>query len=226
MAELVRLLPELRDRSPDLPVPTRDEALGHSGIFEATTRLLQAWAARRPLVLVLDDMHWADTATRDLVLYFAQSLADRSAPILLLLTLRTEADPFPDPQSTWVMALKRTGIPLTTLGLAPFTQEETQRFVQAIAWAEQPEAEHNDARERGSVRGSSATNREPLACFAHWLYAQTHGQPLYLMETLKRLIEQEILVPAPQQDGTWRLLLRIRTVCEDTDKCVDSGERA
>jgi DNA-binding SARP family transcriptional activator len=209
LAELVRLLPELRDRSPDLPVPTRDEALGHSGIFEATTRLLQAWAARRPLVLLLDDMQWADTATRDLVLYLAQSLADRPAPILLLLTLRTEADPFPDQQSTWVMALKRTGIPLTTLGLAPFTQEETQRFVQALAWAEQqPEAEHNDTRERGSARGSSATNREPLASFAHWLYAQTHGQPLYLMETLKGLLEQEMIVPSLQWDGTWRLVLR------------------
>ena len=130
------------------------------------------------------------------------------APILLLLTLRTGADTFPDPQSTWVMALKRTGIPLTTLGLAPFTQEETQRFVQALAWAEQPEAEHNDTRERGSARGSSATNREPLASFAHWLYAQTHGQPLYLMETLKGLLEQEMIVPSLQQDGTWRLVLR------------------
>src|SRR5207344_2091126 len=61
LTELARLLPELRDRSPDLPVPTKDEALGHSGLFEATARLLQAWAARRPLVLLLDDMHWADT---------------------------------------------------------------------------------------------------------------------------------------------------------------------
>jgi DNA-binding SARP family transcriptional activator len=209
LAELARLLPELRDRVPDLPVPTMDEALGHSGLFEATARLLQAWAARRPLVLLLDDMHWADTATRDLVLYLAQSLADRPAPILLLLTLRTGAETFPDPQSTWVMALKRTGIPLSTLGLAPFTQEETQRFIQALAWAEQqPEAEHNDASERGSVRDSSATFREQLASFAHWLYVQTRGQPFYLLETLKGLIEQEMIVPTLQQDGIWRLVLR------------------
>lgn len=214
LTELVRLLPELRDRSPDLPVPTRDEALGHSGLFEATARLLRAWAARCPLVLLLDDMHWADTATRDLVLYLAQSLADEGAPILLLLNLRAGAETFPDPQSTWVMALKRTGIPLTTLRLAPFTHEETQRFVQALAWAEQPEAGNNGASARGSARGCPSTFCELLASLAHWLYAQTRGQPFYLMETLKELLEQEMIVPALQQDGTWRLVLRTELLAQ------------
>src|SRR6266851_3603613 len=134
LAELARLLPELRDRYPDLPIPSTDEALGHSRLFEATARLLQVWATRRPLVPFLADMQWADTATLDLVLYLAQSLAEQPAPILLLLNLQTGADPFPDPQSTWVMALKRTPLPLTALGLTPFTKGETQRFVQAFAW--------------------------------------------------------------------------------------------
>jgi predicted ATPase len=208
LAELAHLLPELRDRSLQLPVPRRDEALGHSGLFEATARLLHAWAARRPLVLLLDDMQWADMATLDLVLYLTQSLAEQSAPILLLLNLRTGTDSFPDPHSNWVRALKRTGIHLTTLQLAPFTQEETQRFVQALPWAEQTEAEYKDTSDRGEAPGSSATSREPLASFAHWLYVQTRGQPHYLMETLKELLEQEILVPSLQRDGTWRLVLR------------------
>src|SRR2546429_4901104 len=137
LAELARLLPELRDRYPDLPVPSTDEALGHSRLFEAVARLLQGWAARRPLVLFLDDMQWADTATLDLLLYLAQSLAAQPAPILLLLNLRTGADPFSDPQPTWLLALKRTRIALTTLVLTPLTKEETQHFVQAFVWAEQ-----------------------------------------------------------------------------------------
>ena len=74
LAELARLLPELRDHFPNLPVPTEDEALEQSRLFEATARLLRTWAARRPLVLLLDDMQWADTATRDLVLYLAHCL--------------------------------------------------------------------------------------------------------------------------------------------------------
>ncbi len=100
LAELFRLLPELRDRYPDLPVTSTDEVLGHNRLFEATARLLQVWAARRPLVLLLDDMQWADTATLDLLLYLARSLAEQPAPVMLLLNLRTEAEPLPDAQST------------------------------------------------------------------------------------------------------------------------------
>lgn len=136
LAELTRLLPELRDYVPDLVVPTVDEMLGQNRLLEALARLLQAWATRRPLVLVLDDLQWADTATCDLVLYLTERLAERPLPILLLLILQMGGDPASDPQSNWVMALKRTGIPMSTLGLAPFTQEETRRFVQTLAWGE------------------------------------------------------------------------------------------
>ncbi|HEX6556698.1 MAG TPA: AAA family ATPase [Ktedonobacteraceae bacterium] len=209
LAELARLLPDLRERYPNLPVPATDEAFGHNRLFEAIARLVQLWAARRPLVLLLDDMQWADSATRDLVLYLAQSLADRSAPILLLLNLRTEADTFHDPQSTWVMALKRTGIALTALGLAPFTPEETQRFVQALAWAE-----NNRATDGCPESDGSATCREQLASFAHWLYVQTRGQPLYVVETLKGLLEQEVIVPSLQSDGTWRLVPRFELLAQ------------
>jgi DNA-binding SARP family transcriptional activator len=209
LAELARLLPELRDRSPDLPVLSTDEALGDSRLFEAVARLLQGWAARRPLVLVLDDLHWADTATLDLLLYLAQSLAAQPTPILLLLTLRTGADPFSDPQSSWVMALKRTRLALTTLALTPLTKEETQHFVQAFAWAEQqPEAGNTSSTDGCPENGESFTCLETLVSFADWLYVQTRGHPFYLTETLRGLLEREIIVPALQQHGTWELVLR------------------
>ena len=227
LAELARLLPELRDRYPDLPVPTRDEALGHSRLFEATARLLQAWAARRPLVLLLDDMHWADTATRDLVLYLAQSLAERPAPILLLLTLRAGAETFPDPQSTWVMALKRTGIPLTTLGLAPFTQEETQRFVQALALG------------GAAIRGG-AQPRNRTDAFRARLHHLSRA--IGILRSLAVCADpRTAILPGgdPQRANRagdtcscastgWDLEAgaAVRTACEDTDECVDPGERA
>jgi len=209
LAELSRLLPELRDRYPDLLVPATDEALGYHRLFEATARLVQLWAARRPLVLLLDDLQWADTATLDLLLYLARSLAEQPAPVLLLLNLRTGADPFPDAQSTWVMALKRTRIPLTALVLAPFTKEETQHFVQALDWAEQPREVGNTS-STGDCPGNreASTFREALVPFANWLYFQTQGQPLYLVETLKELLAREIIVPSLQEHGSWGLVLR------------------
>src|SRR6266566_6449870 len=209
LAELSRLLPELRDRYPDLPVPSTEEALGHNRLFEAIARLVQIWAARHPLMLLLDDMQWADTATLDLVLYLARSLAEQPAPVLLLLNLRTGAHSFTEVQSTWLMALKRTRMPLTALALAAFTQEETQHFVQALAWAEQPFEVGNNGPTRGCPEKREASAfRDVLVPFANWLYFRTQGQPLYLVETLKGLLKREIMLPSLQENGSWGLVLQ------------------
>jgi len=208
LAELSHLLPELRDSYPDLPVHSTDEALGHNRLFEATARLVQVWAGRRPVVLFLEDMQWPDTATLDLLLYLARSLTEQPAPVLLLLNLRTGAESRIDAQSSWLMALRRTRIPLTALELATFTQEETQRFVQGLAWAEQPlQVENTSSTERGPQHGESPLSRDALVPFANWLYFQTRGQPLYLVETLKGLLARGIIVPSLHENGSWGLVL-------------------
>src|SRR5437660_3513957 len=208
LAELSRWLPELRDRYPDLPVPSTDEALGHNRLFEATARLVQVWAGRHPLVLLLDDMQWADTETLDLLLYLARSLAEQPAPVLLLLNLCTGAESCTGSQSSWLMALKRTHIPLIALQLAAFSKEETQRFVQGFAWVEQPlQVENTSSTERGPQHGESPLSRDALVPFANWLYVQTQGQPFYLVETLKELLTREIIVPSLQENGSWGLVL-------------------
>jgi predicted ATPase len=43
----------------------------------------------------------------------------------------------------------------------------------------------------------------PAADFAQWLYDETHGQPFYLMETLKDLLERRVLHPKRQAEGQW-----------------------
>ncbi len=116
---------------------------------------------------------------------------------------------------------------MTKLELAPFTQEEMQRFVQALPWVDrQPEVEHDQHNSRCLESYGSATYREPVASFAHWLYAQTRGQPLYLMETLKGLLEQEIHCSFASTGWYLEAGAAGRTACADTRECVDSGERA
>ncbi|HEX6478187.1 MAG TPA: AAA family ATPase [Ktedonobacteraceae bacterium] len=229
LAELSRLLPELRDRYPDLPVPSANEALGHQRLFEAISRLVQLWAAQRPLVLWLDDMQWADTATLDLLLYLARSLVEQPAPVLLLLSLCTETATRSDPQSTWLMAVIRTRIPLTTLILPTFTKEETRRFVQELAWSEQPlKSENNDSigPYGCSEYGERPSYWKTLASFADWLYVQTGGQPFYLVETLKGLLEREIIVPSLQKNATWALVLRSELLAQtSTDELIPSNVR-
>src|SRR5205807_3630831 len=72
LAELSRILPELRVRYPDLPAPTEDELTAKLRLFEAVARLLDALARSAPLALLLDDLQWVDGASLDLLRYLAR----------------------------------------------------------------------------------------------------------------------------------------------------------
>src|SRR5213080_1286851 len=91
LAELSRLLPELRVRYPDLPTPTEDELTARGQLFEAVARLLDALAQRAPVVLLLDDLHWIDGASLDLVRYLGRHWIRHGSRVLLLGTIRSEA---------------------------------------------------------------------------------------------------------------------------------------
>ena len=209
LAELARLLPELRERYPDLPVPAIDETFGNNRLFEATARLIRKWAAQRPLVLLLEDMQWADTATLDLLLYLARSLAEQPAPVLLLFNLNTDPGGCAAAQAGWQMSLKRMCLPLTGLRLIPFTQEETRRFVQELAWAEQPvEMDCTGSTWASADIEEAPGGRPALLSFSDWLYRQTSGQPLYVRETFNELIARGILYASLRESGAWGLVLR------------------
>ena len=69
--ELTRLIPELVEKVGTLRAPTRAEAGTEQRLlFESVATLLGAWS---PLVLVLDDLHWADEATMALLGYLVGS---------------------------------------------------------------------------------------------------------------------------------------------------------
>jgi DNA-binding CsgD family transcriptional regulator len=57
-------------------------------VFEETLALLTGHAAAAPVLLVLEDLHWADTSTLDLVVFLAHNLAER--PVVLLATYRRD----------------------------------------------------------------------------------------------------------------------------------------
>src|SRR5207248_9103331 len=90
LAELARLLPELRGRYPDLPAPTEDELTARGQLFEAVARLVEALAKPAPLVLLVDDLQWADEASLELLRYLASSWIRHSSRVLLLATVRSE----------------------------------------------------------------------------------------------------------------------------------------
>ncbi len=82
--ELARLLPELAESGPKVEVPSQP-ALKHK-MFDAITRVL-GQAGAQPCVLVLDDLHRADTASLELLRYWLDELS--RTKLLLIATLRT-----------------------------------------------------------------------------------------------------------------------------------------
>src|SRR2546430_14511981 len=63
LAELARLLPEVRVRYPDLPAPTQDELAAKVRLFQAVARLGAALAKRTPLGPLLEGLHRGDGAS-------------------------------------------------------------------------------------------------------------------------------------------------------------------
>jgi predicted ATPase len=92
LGQLVRGLPDLSrlfgNLALPLPVPLGDPALERTRLFEAVARLVERIAAERPLALSIDDLHWADHASLDLVHYLARGLTDQR--VLLLGTYRLD----------------------------------------------------------------------------------------------------------------------------------------
>jgi predicted ATPase/DNA-binding CsgD family transcriptional regulator len=80
--ELARLVPEL---GPATPADAGDQ---RGRLFDAVCALLDRLAAQAPLVLIVEDLHWADRSTRDLMRFLVRSV--RGAGVLLVGTYRSD----------------------------------------------------------------------------------------------------------------------------------------
>jgi len=65
-----------------------DTHLRHESLVSLLLVLLRAWAAERPLVLVLEDAHWLDTLSWDLTVQVARGLVVARVPLLLVVVMR------------------------------------------------------------------------------------------------------------------------------------------
>jgi DNA-binding CsgD family transcriptional regulator/tetratricopeptide (TPR) repeat protein len=86
--ELGRLLPDLPWGGEAAAGAMGGSQAGQGWLFELLLGLVQRLAARAPLLLIVEDLHWADRSTRDLLAYLATYL--RVHPVLLVLTFRSD----------------------------------------------------------------------------------------------------------------------------------------
>jgi predicted ATPase/DNA-binding SARP family transcriptional activator len=150
-----------------------------SDLFEQYARMLQALARQVPLVLVVDDLQWADLGSISLLFHLGRRLG--GSRVLLVGAYRSEEialgrDGGRHPLEPVVNELQRElGDITVNLG-----QAESRDFVDALL--------------------DSEPNRLGLP-FREMLYRQTHGQPLFTVELLRGLQERGDLVRDAQ--GQW-----------------------
>ena len=102
--DLVRIAPALGARFGVADPPPVPEGLIPGRVFDAVRTLLQRAAAVRPLVVVFEDLHWADPASLDLIGYLVRS---RGWPGAIVLTYRSDELHRRHPLLPWIAELSR-----------------------------------------------------------------------------------------------------------------------
>ena len=167
--EALRTLPD--ELAPPRLAATGDDpatAASQASLFTAVCEFFTQLAARQPLVLFLDDLHWADPASLDLLRYLARELA--ALPILLVVAYRADELTRRHPLYALLPLLVREAR-AERLDLRRLGREDVQGLVQA--------------------RYALATPDE--ARLVAYLQAHAEGNPFYTGELLRMAEEEGIL---------------------------------
>ncbi|WP_069770477.1 AAA family ATPase [Streptomyces sp. LUP30] len=154
--ELARLLPELGQSRTG-----RHDEEGMARLFELTARLLERVAAEHTVVLVLEDLHWADASTRHLLSYLLRTL--RAGRLVVLATYRADDIHRRHPLRPLLAELDRLRT-VHRLELARLTRDEVCRQIAGILAHEPDPAQVDDIFERSD---GNAFFVEELAVAAH-----------------------------------------------------------
>jgi DNA-binding CsgD family transcriptional regulator len=135
--ELARLLPELGEARRG----SRDDEEGMARLFELTARLLERVAARRTVVLILEDLHWADASTRHLLAYLVRTL--RSGRLVVVATYRSDDIHRRHPLRPLLAELDRLRT-VRRIELGRFNRTEVERQIAGIIAADPSPAQVDD----------------------------------------------------------------------------------
>lgn len=163
-SDLAQVIPDLRERFPDLPEPAALDPEGaRFRLFDAVAEFLRSASKSQPMVLVLDDLHAADAPSLLLLRFLVRELA--SMHVLIVAAYRDLAPTSTQPLAEMVAAVARE--PVTSrLELTGLSEHNVEEYVQLTASETVPP-------------GLVAT-----------LHAETEGNPLFLGEMV-RLLEAE-----------------------------------
>lgn len=174
--ELVRLLPDLGDRVGGLPPPLpADPDTERHRLHVAVTNLLAAVSRDTPLLLVVEDVHWADPATLQLLRHLVRAGAD--ARLLLVLTFREDEGSVSRELGETLADLARAE-GAVRLRLAGLSRAEVADLVRAAGGGD---------------------DSGPATAVVDWIAALTEGNPFLVGELWRALVETGTI--ALERDG-------------------------
>ncbi len=164
LSEAARLLPELVSMRPGLPSPTPLDSPGaQSRFFEGLRQVLFALCGEaQPGVIFVDNVHWADGASLDLLTYLVRRLHEH--PICLLLTWRSEQTNT-SPRLSQLLAEAQRSTSVSVIPLARLSPSGVEELLDS--------------------RRTTSEHLPPD--IARRLYEETEGLPFFLVEYLAAL---------------------------------------
>ncbi len=160
--ELAKIVPELVALLPDLtPSPPLEPAQEKRRLVESLVSLCERLAAERPTLLVVEDLHWSDDASLEVLLALARRIA--AQPILLLATYRSDEV---RPELRHFLAELDRGRLATEIALSRLSADDVDAMLRAIFQLDRP----------------------ARVDFLDALFALTDGNPFFVEEVLKSLL--------------------------------------
>jgi len=168
LAELARILPEARTAvaGNGAPPPAQDPDTERYRLFEAAASLVHRATRRAPLLLVVDDLHWADKPT---LLLLRHLLRHADPARLMVLGLVRDVEVGGDHPLAELIADLRRERRFARIALAGLDEREADALVAACLAA------------------------QPSAAFVRGLHEQTQGNAFFMEEALRALVEARVL---------------------------------
>jgi len=174
-ADIAEVVSDVRERLPDLQSPPQLEPeQARFRLFDSISAFLKTASQRQPLVLVLDDLHWADQPSLLLLQFVARELS--GARLLLIGTYRDMELSRQHPLAEALGELNRERLFQRVL-LRGLTQEDVGHFIEMTSGNSAP---------RGLVEA---------------VHSQTEGNPLFVTEVVRLLVQEGALTPDPSLSG-------------------------
>ena len=190
-ADIAEVVPQVRDKLPDIePPPALEPESARFRLFDSIATFLKNASRNRPLVLILDDLHWADRSSLLLLEFLAHEIA--KSRLLVVGAYRDVELSRRHPLTETLAELSR-GASFQRVLLRGLDQQETERLIQANTEAELPQG------------------------LVQTVYSQTEGNPFFVTEIASLLGREgelwDIRIPEGVREVIGRRLNRLSELC-------------